>query len=558
MTVLGLHYLIWVVLIAYFAGMLALGWYSKRQAASQEGYLMGNRRFGIGMMVMHAFGAGTHPGDVAGVVSKTVGGGASGIWVSWMWMFGTPFYWLIAPIIRRLRCLTLADYFRQRYNQTCTLVYVIVATVGMTLAVTSILLATTRTVQGMMGKAGPEHEAWFYGILICSTVVFAIYGYWGGIVAAIRTDMAQGLMIIALSFVAIPAAIKLQEVGGFAGVKEALVQEDAAFLSLFDPGSFKLGNVILLCIISPLSMMAQPHLITVCGAGKTEWEGRVGFTYGNILKRICTMGWCILGLCWLAYLFNSGQLEGRPSGAMADAAFGDAVRALLNPFLQGLMLACVMAAAMSTGDAMQVTVAGLISQNIYKVYFNPQADDKKIMQVTKITGLGIVLLSLLFALLLEGSFVRAILDFNKITGYVGISVVMGILWRRMNAGGMLTSVILAEATFVVLRYFMNDVDKMVVSGVPLAAGLIGGIVGSLLTRRPETNQSDTFFKKIHTPIGQEEKLSLPLDEAVPVQDRLVTAGGLFILKPSRQSWLGFLLALGICLLCLWSMFLLLR
>ncbi len=98
MEFLGLHYAIWIVLILYFAGMLLMGWWSKRSIRNQEGYLLGNRQFGWPMMVMHAFGAGTHPGNVAGVMSQGVVSGASGIWVSWMWLFGTPFYWIIAPI----------------------------------------------------------------------------------------------------------------------------------------------------------------------------------------------------------------------------------------------------------------------------------------------------------------------------------------------------------------------------------------------------------------------------------------------------------------------------
>ena len=66
------------------------------------------------------------------------------------------------------------------------------------------------------------------------------------------------------------------------------------------------------------------------------------------------------------------------------------IRALLPPILQGLMLACVMAAAMSSGDAFQVTVAGLFSQNIYRVYVNPGASDKQLLRVTKWTGIVIV------------------------------------------------------------------------------------------------------------------------------------------------------------------------
>jgi len=151
---LGLHYAIWIVVAGYFAGMLALGWWSKKGIDDREGFLLGNRRFGTWYMVMHAFGAGTHPGDVAGVTSRTVERGASGIWVSWMWMFGTTFYWLIAPIMRRMRCLTVADYFEERFGRAAAALYVVVvASVGMTIACAGVLLATTRTVQGMMGKA---------------------------------------------------------------------------------------------------------------------------------------------------------------------------------------------------------------------------------------------------------------------------------------------------------------------------------------------------------------------------------------------------------------------
>ena len=76
MDILGLHYQIWIVLIVYFAGMLVLGWWSKSRAASHEGYLLGNRKFGTWSLVMHAFGAGTSPADVSGSFSRKVTGGA--------------------------------------------------------------------------------------------------------------------------------------------------------------------------------------------------------------------------------------------------------------------------------------------------------------------------------------------------------------------------------------------------------------------------------------------------------------------------------------------------
>ncbi|MHC4556276.1 MAG: sodium:solute symporter family protein [Planctomycetota bacterium] len=578
-----------------------MGWWSKRGIANQEGYLLGNRQFGVPMMVMHAFGAGTHPGNVAGVLSQAVVSGASSIWVSWMWLFGTPFYWIIAPIIRRMRCLTMADFFQERFGKPASILYIIVAAAGMIVFLAGVLLATTRTVQGMMGKATTTSgDVWFFGILFSTTAVFIVYSYWGGIIAAIRTDMIQGLMIIALSFIAIPAALGLEEVDGLAGMRATLGAQDGNYLSLFDPKGFSLLTVLLLCINAPLTALAFPHLMSVCAAGRTEWEGRVGFTYGNILKRICTIGWCVLGLCWLAYLINSG------SAIHKDAAFGDSIRLLLSPPLQGVMLACVMAAAMSSGDAVQVTVAGLFSQNVYRVYVNPKADEKRLVHVTRIIGIAIALLALGAAILMRSNLVKAILDYFNILSLVGISTAMGILWRRMNTTGMFCSTIVAVTVFLLTRHFISwEEAKLLEQGLlvvtdgvrtwtadggilklltesgflgwtktddgmklvftrlttiaaPLLVGVFSGVIGSLLTNPPKPDMIEKFFKKIYTPIGKEERLDLPLDEAVPQHKRWLTAGGLFIIKPSRQSWVGFIITLGICLACVLVMLVILK
>ena len=291
--------------------------------------------------------------------------------------------------------------------------------------------------------------------------------------------------------------------------------------------------------------------MSVCAAGKTEWEGRVGFTYGNILKRICTIGWCVLGLCWLAYLLKTGSEIHR------DAAFGDSIRALLSPVLQGVMLACVMAAAMSSGDAVQVTVAGLFSQNIYREYINPGADEKRLVHVTRIIGIAIAFLALGAAILMRFNLVKAILDYFNILSLVGISTAMGILWRRMNTTGMFCSTILASATFLVSRYVL-DCSRDVTIGVPIVVGVLAGVVGSLVTKPPKREKIEKFFTKIYVPIGQEEKLELSLEEAVPQSSRWYTAGGLFIVKPSRQSWVGFLVTLVICLACVLVMLAILK
>jgi len=547
MEILGLNPAIWLVLAVYFAAMILIGWFARRRIHDQNSYLLGDRAFNIWYMVMHSFGAGTNPGDVAGVVSKTMSSGAAGVWVSWMWLFGTPFYWIIAPIVRRLRAVTMADYFEQRYGGYSSVLYVMLATLGMTMCLASVLLATTRTVQGMMGKAGgPDADLWFFGILFSSTFVFVLYGYFGGIIAAIRTDMVQGIMIIVLSCLAIPAALNMPELGGWAEVKGVLRQASGGgteYLSIIDPESFDLLNIILLSMSAPLTALALPHLATVCGSGRTEWESRVGFATGNFLKRVCTMGWCVLALCWLAYLIQT-QTEIHP-----DAAFGDSVRSLLFPFLQGVMLACVMAAAMSSGDAFQITVAGLFSNNIYKRILNPGASEATLLRVTRLAGLGVVVASLAVAIVYRNNMVNSIMDYFRILGFTGISIAVGIVWRRMNGAGVYVGLLSSALCFLVLRYGVGGFSPNAVTALPLLAGITGSIAGSLCTRPPDAERVALFLKRIYTPIGKEEMLERDLNEVVPPRSRLVTVGGLFIVKPTRQTWMGFSLYLVLCITC---------
>jgi len=604
MEILGLDWIIWAILCVYFAGMLAVGWWSKRGAASQEGYLLGGRRFGTSMMVMHAFGAGTNPTDTSGCISKSMSSGAAGIWVSWMWMFGTPFYWIIAPIMRRMRCLTMTDYFEERFGHGAAVLYTLVAGLGMMIFFGGVLLATTKTVLGMMGKAdAADAELWFFGILFVTTFVFVLYGYWGGIIAAIRTDMVQGIMIIVLSCLAIWPAIKMAEVGSLDGMRKNLaaasvsVNEAIAkareqhesgdhagmlatleaakghqpsgpirkvlslwdtdrdqavrvlngakqtdYLSLFNPAEFSLAAVIVLCLSAPLTALALPHLMSVTSAGKTEWEGRMGFAGGNILKRICTIGWSILALCWLAHLIGAGK------ATTPDAAFGDSIRTLLPPVLQGLMLACVMAASMSSGDAVQVTVAGLFTQSVYRKYINPQAGEAQLVRSTRITGLFVIAVSLAFAIMMRSDLVKSIILYFNVLAAIGISTALGILWRRMNQTGVFCGTIAAMAVLITCRA-VPGVPKAVMFGAFMAAGFTFGVIGSLLTKPPDRERVEQFFVKIHVPIGQESKLALTLDEAVPSNRRLLTVGGLFIVKPSLQSCLGFVVVLGICIGC---------
>ena len=106
----------WIVLIVYLLGICAIGIVAGLKVTDTEHYFLGKRRFGKWIMMGQSFGTGTHaemPVSLAGAVYSM---GASAIWYQWKNMFATPFYWLIAPLSRRIRRTTVAEMTEDRYG----------------------------------------------------------------------------------------------------------------------------------------------------------------------------------------------------------------------------------------------------------------------------------------------------------------------------------------------------------------------------------------------------------------------------------------------------------
>ena len=95
---LGVQWIDWLVIVVYLLGITAIGMWAVRKVKSTSTFFIGERKFGKLMMMFFTFGAGTHSDQAVSVAAKTYKSGASGIWYQWLWLFVTPFFWLLAPV----------------------------------------------------------------------------------------------------------------------------------------------------------------------------------------------------------------------------------------------------------------------------------------------------------------------------------------------------------------------------------------------------------------------------------------------------------------------------
>ena len=310
-----------------------------------------------------------------GVIAKTYTNGLSGIWYQWLWLFGTPFYWFIAPVVRRMRALTNADYFELRFGRGIATLYCGVAVLIGVVTMATMLRGSGKIIEATTGGHFPLE--WGVGTM---TVLFVIYGVAGGLAAAVMTDFIQGLLTIVLSFLILPFA--LMKVGGFSGLHEKIT--DPHMFSLVAPGDINTFYVLMIAINSLFTIVGQSIIQAVCGAGKSELDSRIGFTFGNFIKRFCTIAWCFTGLCAVVLY---------PHLEDPDTAFGMAAYDLLPkilPGLLGLLIASVLASVMSTCDVLMNATAGLLTNNVYRRYLAPNREELHYVNFGRVVSVLVV------------------------------------------------------------------------------------------------------------------------------------------------------------------------
>jgi Na+/proline symporter len=479
----------WVVLIAYLVAITAIGLIVGYRVRKSGEYFLGGRRFGPWLMMGQSFGVGTHaemPVALAGAVYSM---GASAIWFQWKNLFITPFYWLMAPVFRRIRRTTMAEFTEDRYGSWMGGIYIVFAILYLVINTGSMLKGAGKVISQATGGGIQVNE-----IVVAMTVLFILYSFVGGLVAAAWTDLFQGFLIIVLSFMLIPLGWGV--VGGLDGMQASL--EPFRF-SLATPSGLGPWMILMLTINGLVGIMAQPHQLAAVGTGKDERTCRVGMFYGNFIKRVCTVGWALVGLIVAAMIaqgIDDPAVLGDP-----ENAFGYACRKLLFPGALGLLIAAVLAANMSTCSAFLVDSGALFTEGLYRRRIMPGRPDRHYLWVGRYSGFAITMLGVLYALLLIESVLYTFLLTETMATFVGISVLGGILWRRANRWGAVASLFVAFATNFILYYVKGERVDYWDPNVFLAALLAGTaalVVVSLLTA-PEPGPSvDSLFERLHT------------------------------------------------------------
>ena len=555
----GLHPIDITVIVVYLVGITTLGIWMARRVKDVNDFFM-PRRFGKGMMIMHAFGTGTASDQAVTVASATFRGGLSGIWYQWLWLFVTPFYWLIAPIFRRFRAITTADVYQLRFDQSVAVLFALVGIANMCVKIGLMLKGASVLIESGTGGVINTEVA-----IVALTVMFVTYGAAGGLAAAIVTDYVQGILTILFSFMLLPFIFLA--VGGMPGIRQSIA--DPAMLSLVAPGKVTVFFIVMMSIQALVGIVAQPFIMGVCAAGKTESEGRIGIVVGNILKRLCTAAWALTAIAAVAWYIRQGV---DLSTVDPDFVYGNVAQEFLPkmmPGLLGVFLAALLAGVMSSCDSFMISSSGLFTENIYKKLFPGQSQTHYVW-VGRAISVLVVAGGVAFAFWVP-SVVKALEIWFMIAPMMGLVFWIGLLWRRMTVAGAWATTLSGFTVWWITTqsWFINWVagfsqadclrliwiDKgeptiyvpwQILAYMTIASAT--GIIVSMFTKPVASSKLDRFYDLTRTPVQPDEKIEQPCalpPGVTPVTRRMITtAFGLEIPCPSRTSVIGFVAAWG--------------
>lgn len=549
----GLHITDFIVLILYFLGITVIGIWTSKKIKTVDDFFM-PRKFGKFSLMMHGFGTGTHSDQAVGVASKTFSSGLSGIWYQWLWLFVTPFYWLIAPLLRRFRAITMADVFVARYDQSVGMLYAFIGMVNLMVNIGLILKGSSAIISATFGETISSST-----IIVIMTILFLIYGIAGGLTAAIVTDFIQGILTIIFSFFLLPFV--LSAVGGLEGMHRTIT--DPNMFSLIAPEEIGIFYIVVISINGLVGWVTQPHTMGNCAAGKTEMDGRIGVTCGNFIKRFCTVAWSLTGLAAVAYLIGDNIDPDKVYGLMARDFLPQ-----IMPGLLGIFLASLLASVMSSCDSFMIASSALFTENIYRP-FMPKKSSKHYIQIGRIASLIIVAGGVSFAFWLPGV-VKGLEIFWKISPMMGIVFWLGLFWRRATVAGAWAATfsaffmwwITTLPTFISLIGSLPIADnaRFVVEKATgaeiylpwqmifyLITGVCTGIAVSLFTQPVEKQKLDNFYALARTPVLANESFiskpcTIPENVTVSKAKKLFSTNNLEILRPSKISIIGFIVS----------------
>ncbi len=496
--VLGIHWVDFAIVAAYFAVVLYIGVFQGgRRTRTLGDFFVAGGKWGPVVSFIFIFASAIAGNEAVVVGGQAYDSGLSGVWYWWSFLFATPVYFLFCTYFRRARVYNVSEFFEMRYDRYSSALYSVVAGAICILFVGMVVLANAKILSGLT-ELTQQQCVWII------TAIVGAYVFSGGMMSALLTDILQGLMcLFILGFIMLP--FLWLRVGGW-GALQQYSSEHPEIWNLIDPGQMTVWTVLALNLSALVGGIAAPWIYNWISVSKNE-RAATQCGWGHLWKRIITLLFAVYGILFAIY---------RPGLADPETSWGVVMGEVLPIGVLGLLIASFFAAAMSSADTFATTSSAMIADYLYRRMIRPGRTLRHYLLTARIWAVITILLAALSTYRID-----SIKEYVKLAmtllSFLGVPIYFGVFWRRSNRTGMWLSLTGGIATYITVVAmvmsrqqvgFFDAIKPAFVPAVFLSTGasLLGMIAGCLAGPPDDLLKVKRFYVIMNTPVGHEHRL----------------------------------------------------
>ncbi len=490
----------------YFIAMLGIGMFfffkSKSSSNSEKEYFLGNRSMGPWVTAMSAQASDMSGWLLMGFPGSILAFGMGKVWIGIGLGLGTALNWII--VAKRLRrfsraandSITLPQYLTNRFASQSSVLKIVCAVIfliSFTVYVSSAFVAGKNVMCAIIpALQGREMLA-----MVIFACIILVYTFLGGYKAVCWTDFFQGLlMLVALLTVPI-----IMSTGNF----------DASFNGAFAEGVTAFGtnpfNADWREIVTGLSWglgyFGMPHIIVRFMSIEKPSMIKKAATVA-IVWVVLTLGAAIaIAILARTFILSDGKSLAEVlilAGRQQDI-FITVVQDIFPGLIAGILLAAIVAAAMSTADSQLLVASSAFTSDIYKPLIRKdKTSEKEILWVGRIVVLAVSVVA--FFISASGinnpnSWANSIMSMvENAWGLFGASfgpvVILSLFWKRFNYAGACAGIITGAIVDIAwLLLFTNTIMPAAITNLGLyeilpgfVANTVVAVIVALITKAP--------------------------------------------------------------------------
>lgn len=485
------------IIVLYFIYIVYLGMkYSK--SADEKSYFLAGRGMSWSVIGFSLFAASISSSTLIGQAGDAYSTGIAVFNYNLISVLVMVFFaWFILPFYIKSQIFTIPEFLEKRFSVASRYYFS-----AITIIVNIFLDAAGSLYAAAMVMKLVFPEASISTLSIVFAIVVAVYTIPGGLSAAIRVDLMQGIFLLVGSVVLTAYATFN---GGAEYVKSLLADGDVLMKlvrSNDDPSVPWLGMIVGIPVLGMFFWGNNQQLVQRVLTAKSIDEGRKGVLLVGFLT-ILTLFLIIIPGVMAIKLF--------PDLPKADMVYPNLIMELLPNVLIGFMIAAMVAALTSSLSGLLNSVATLFTMDFYDK-FAPNSSSAKKVRVGKLASIFVLVIAVLWAPQIGKQFGTLLKYYQELLSIIAPPIVaafmLGIFWKRTNAIGALSGLIAGMLLGVFNVFYkiqfgssiFGDMHFLLTVPFYLVWSMLVMVVVSLLTKKPPLEKTEhlTFtFKEFN-------------------------------------------------------------